>query len=232
MNFLILLLSLLLASCTTALSEAQTSKIRVMIIDTGIDGNNQSIKPFLATSNELVDLRDTHGHGTHITSIVLFGPKMNAKLCANVEIYSCKYYESANKTIPKCIEEAERLKVKLINISGGGYVYDSREHQALLRFKGTVVAAAGNDNVDLTKKPFYPASLKLRNLIAVGNGESEKSKSYTSNYGMSKLVWRQGEVIKGYLPGGKIGYMTGTSQAAAVRSHELLTEACQAFSLK
>ena len=57
---------------------------------------------------------------------------------------------------------------QLYNFSIGSVVYSSTE-EAIKNYPGLFVAAAGNNGIDMTDKPFYPASLDIPNIITVGN---------------------------------------------------------------
>jgi subtilisin family serine protease len=198
-----------------------------MIIDTGIY-THPKIKPYLSTKNRKSELVDTHGHGTHVAGLVLYGPELNDPVCKEVEVYSCRFFGPQSHSTDTCLEYANKLGVEFINFSGGGYEYMKEEVVEIRRSKATVVVAAGNDSVNISTKPYYPAALPLKNLIAVGNGVSERLKSKSSNFGLSKLVWRDGEAKKSFSQKG-FAYMSGTSQATAIYTHELLKKRCQDF---
>ena len=212
------------------------NSIGVMVLDTGIHPDDD-IKPYLSTTNTAAELEDIHGHGTHIAGIILFGKKLNDPLCEEVKLYSCKYYMPEVTSVHRCLELASELELDFINFSGGGYKYDEVEAMLILKFKGVVVAAAGNYEIDeetgkrithdLKKKPYYPGSLDYENIVVVGNGKSEKKRSKSSNYGLPKMIWRDGENITSYYPKSRRGIMSGTSQAAAIYTHELLKAKCQ-----
>jgi subtilisin family serine protease len=205
-----------------------TKKIRVMVIDTGIDGSLKEFKPYLYESNLKLDLEDQHGHGTHVTSLILFGRDLKDPVCDDVEIVSCRYTNL--RSVSQCVRLASKLKINIINFSGGGKEYDPLEHDLLAKFEGVSVVAAGNRGSNLNESPFYPASLDLPNLIAVANGTSEQDRSPTSNFGLAKLVWVDGRDVKGLAPGGGFKTMTGTSQSAALYTHRLLKRTCYSLS--
>jgi subtilisin family serine protease len=219
---------ILLHDYSPAPTTPTTKRIRVMVIDTGIDGSLKEFKPYLSESNLKLDLEDLHGHGTHVTSLILFGRDLKDPVCNDVEIVSCRYPNL--RPVSQCIRLASQLKVNIINFSGGGKEYDPLEHDLLAKFAGVSVVAAGNGGSNLNESHFYPASLDLPNLIAVANGTSEQDRSPMSNFGLTKLIWIDGRDVKGFAPGGGFKIMTGTSQSAALYTHKLLKRVCQSLS--
>lgn len=143
-------------------------------------------------------------------------------------------------------------KVDIINYSGGGTDFSKEEQQLVLEAlnKGIkFVAAAGNERSNIDKQKYYPAMYDSR-IIKVGNLVSNKvtvktgkrleleglklvTKTYTiierdiassSNYGESINDWQIGTKVLSRLPGNSFGYMTGTSQATAVKTGKIVRE--------
>jgi subtilisin family serine protease len=207
--------------------------IKVMVVDTGVSSQVPEIAKYLA-SQDKVDLSDDHGHGTHIAGIVLYGPDLKTPVCNRVKLYSCKFLTINSKKEPvnlsaECFKKARELNMDYVNFSAGGNDFYIAEFLQLLLLtqKTRVIAAAGNDNSDITKTPYYPASYNMKNIDVVGSGAELMSKDRYSNYGLDGMLWRKGKEIKSF--GIKKGYVTmsGTSQATAVRTHELLQEECK-----
>jgi major intracellular serine protease len=218
-------------------SLALAQEIRVMVVDTGVSREVKEIKPFLSDKNDILDLVDDHGHGTHVAGLILYGAKLKDKVCDRVKIYSCKGLDSkSNITSTQCFRKADELNIKILNFSGGGKEYLNDEAGALRNLIGKtkVVVAAGNDNTDLRVGKYYPASLRLPNMEIVGNGLSEPLKHHTSNYGLADIVWRLAVKVKSFSAFRNVEdrttryeWMTGTSQSAAIRTHELVQEECK-----
>ena len=167
--------------------DSKKKVIKVMVIDTGIDGSNPLLRHFMpeVKPNSKLDGRnlsnyiDDHGHGTHITGLILFGKfypseklghwtvRESEILCDNIQIYSCKYYSDHGsdgdnaKRLMGCFERAYKEKMNVINYSGGGRDPFKIEYDliSLLTHNHHVVVTTsmGNGNSDLRYSTFYPA---------------------------------------------------------------------------
>ena len=197
-------------------------------------------------------LDDHHGHGTHISGIIdqyaknyIFDGKSYSKI-DSIEIEYCqiiiKYWDSSTdvNTDPlmatiKALRYAIDQEVDIINYSGGGNE-ESKEEKELIKEaldKGIkVVAAAGNGardkngsfkGYDISKKPYYPAAHDPR-IYVVGNITKTNTIVESSNTGNNVKYWEVGDRVLSRLPGSSYGYMTGTSQATAVKTGKLVRE--------
>lgn len=214
-------------------------KIRVAIIDTGIDYYNDflSDKIFIYNGkknylNYGVDFsaekattitrqpKDTHGHGTHIAGII-------AGVNPNVEILVLKYYNPRGtgvenlKASLKAFNYAISLGVDIINYSGGGPEYYFEEKKLFKKAQEAgilIISAAGNEgeNIDNKRTAYYPASYQYDNIISVGAINSEFELNTTSNWGTKNVdIVAPGYQIKSTGINNSIAKMTGTSQATA-----------------
>jgi thermitase len=164
------------------------------------------------------DLRDLHGHGTHVAGIIQsITPKTNLMIL--------KYYDptasgadNLTNTV-KAIEYAIKMNAKIINYSGGGTTKYPDEEVALKKAqsKGILfVAAAGNEKSNSDINGFYPADYGYSNIISVTAIDENRRVLPSSNYGTHTVdIAAPGNNIVSTLPGGKFGTMTGTSQATA-----------------
>lgn len=199
----------------------------VGVVDTGIDATHPILRNHLTgagfdfTTN-LPKPTDTHGHGTHISGIILAVSNFQAK------ILPVKFYSDHNSGIVNLRNSIKALNyaidngARIINYSGGGPEFSYDELAVLRRAEAKgilVVAAAGNEgqSIDLDDNKYYPASYGLSNIIVVGSYRLNGTKARSSNFGANSVnVGAPGEDIYSTLPGGQMGYMSGTSQATAV----------------
>ena len=236
MRKLILLLALL-----SAFSAKSEDRVKIAVIDTGVYRTMEKL-PFMCKQKQVNFTNtvnfDTHGHGSNIAGII--GESLNTKThcILPVKFYSQKSSGDVNlenfiKSLQYVIKD---IGIRYVNLSMGGPDADIREKNLIKRLltRGvTVVAAAGNEsqNLDSCKKvilpqtviircnKFYPASyrddFKYPNFFVV------KSQAPSSNYG---------SVVTDSFRGIKVGpkslpyvpKMTGTSQAAAQKTAQLL----------
>jgi subtilisin family serine protease len=216
-KLIIIFLSLL------TIAFATNEKLKVMVIDTGRPTNPKVTKYIPKEyKNEPVD---THGHSTAVSCIIVGG------ICPNVELIPCKYYyedkdifeERLMKEIA-CIDKATKLKVNIINLSGGGVGSLGFEKEAIERFTkagGLFVTASGNDGYNLDYYcNYYPCCYKLPNEVCVG------STAPTANHGKFVEI-EAGEAnncnSKAWF-GSKI---YGTSISTAIRTNKLILEWCK-----
>lgn len=219
-------------------SVAMAKTIKVAVIDTGFDfkstwDKSSLDKPKLCpeghrsfTANE--SLQDNHGHGTHIAGLVAQG-NSNVDYC----IVVIKYFDPTTsgednlKNSLKAYIWAISQQVDIINYSGGGEQYSDLECKYLkLAMKNgiTIVAAAGNEGHDLINRPYYPAMCDA-NIIKVSNVDRYNLRHPSSNWSkqiIPNLIPELGVNVLSLTPNNSTGYMTGTSQAAAIISSKLV----------
>ncbi|WP_413570035.1 S8 family peptidase [Bdellovibrio sp. HCB117] len=219
--------------------------IVVAIIDTGVDINHPLIRDHLWVNpndqkNTLdddgngyaddlhgwnfvsnnSDISDNHGHGTHVAGIILQKAKTQ-----KVKFMILKYYDPLQSgddnllATVKAIRYATKMKADIINYSGGGDSRSPLEEAAIrdAQKQGIVfVAAAGNEGRDTDRVGYYPAGYRLSNIISVAAVDSRKRLLASSNYGSKSVdIAAPGKNVFSSLPGGRYGFMTGTSQATA-----------------
>jgi subtilisin family serine protease len=194
----------------------------IAIIDTGIDFENAKIRTHLASAQSIVhplgSAQDHHGHGTHVSSIIL-------SINPRVRILPIQYIdppygqELALENSVQALNQAIDAGANIINYSAGGYGFSTDEFLALRRAeeKGIlVIAAAGNEGTSNDKKKYFPASYHLSNIIAVAATNDTNELIPESNFGIKNVsISAPGKDISGFVPGQKLATMSGTSQATA-----------------
>jgi thermitase len=174
------------------------------------------------------NLKDNHGHGTHIAGIIGAEAGNNkgiAGISPQVSLMVLKYYDP---TVPNtdnlrntvnAIKYATKMKANIINYSGGGTEFSKDEFEAIeeARKQGILfVAAAGNERSNSDKHKYYPADYGLSNIISVTAIDPSTEVLSSSNYGTETVdIAAPGQNILSTLSGNSYGYMTGTSQATA-----------------
>lgn len=205
-------------------ATVNAKQLRVAVIDTGVDllAIDKLCKDGHQSFIDYSPLIDTDGHGTHVAGLIQANSGEDSNYC----IVSLKYYKpdvhykKIIKATKLAFEEAIKLKVDVINMSGGGPSSDEDERKVVLKALDagiTIIAAAGNEATNLDKScDYFPACYDSR-IIVVGNLREDGSRSPLSNYGKYVKRWEVGTNVLSTLPGyDNHGYKTGTSQAAAI----------------
>jgi subtilisin family serine protease len=152
------------------------------------------------------DPDDDNGHGTHCAGTI--GAAGNNGLGVagvnwNVRLLAVKTHDSAgNSTSAKVIAafnyvtmlKARGVNVRVTSNSWGGAPEAPAFDQALLDAIAAAgaldilnVFAAGNSNTDTDAQPFYPASYKTANLVAVAASDQNDGRASFSNYGATSV---------------------------------------------
>ncbi|MGN7888411.1 S8 family serine peptidase [Dyadobacter sp. 22481] len=161
------------------------------------------------------------GHGTHVSGIISARKQKGGGatgLAQNARIMMCKTGGSKHETlaIVKALKYAKRMGAKVVNMSLGSYDYSITLKDAveeLINADIPLVAAAGNDGLDIMQNPVYPAT--LNKVIAVANSDRFDNFSNTSNYSPSMCrIAAPGDDIYSTLPNYNYGYKSGTSMSA------------------
>ena len=206
---------------------AKETRKKIAVIDSGIDLNNQKLKPYICNSGSYdftgEGLQDTHGHGTNIAWLVVKDLNPKEYCVMALKYYSLRNFSENLEREIKSFARAIEHKAVLINFSGGGLGPSSPETEYILKAlaKGiTVVVAAGNNGNDLARNcNYFPAcAVKDKNFYVVGSTYPNGQRLPTSNYNGPVSNWEVGFMQEG--PDGK--RMSGTSQATAIFSGKLL----------
>ena len=222
----------LLVSFSLSCEALPAKPIVIAVIDTGIDTSVANLcatghKSFSSTGSN--PLTDEVGHGTHIAGLI----NMNAGQ-GNYCMVSVKYYNygsdayNNSNNLVMAIKYAISINADFINISSGGVGANEPEREVIelaLNKHIRVVVAAGNNGTDLDNNcNYFPACYDKR-IVIVGNLMSPGRRAFASNFGNRVTRWEIGTGVLSSLPGGKMGYMSGTSQATAIATGKLVAEA-------
>ncbi len=215
------------------------SNVVVAIVDTGVRHTHEDLAENLwrnpldgspgynALSNGH-DPWDDNGHGTHLAGIIAAvgdNSRGVAGVAWRARLMACKFLDAAGNGFIAdaiaCIEFARSNGVHILNLSWGGPNFSAALSNALWAARAdriVVAAAAGNNaaNGDLTA--FYPASLPLDNVLAVGASTRTDERWSSSNYGATNVdLFAPGADIISTAWGGDTAYesRSGTSMATA-----------------
>lgn len=236
------------ASYFLGMSVAKADTIKVAVIDTGFDFSSQwaftdkdslSVKynlhkptlcktghmDFAMDKTDVNYSKDNHGHGTHVAGLIA---KYAGK--SNYCLLILKYYDPKAIAYNNLLNEVKALnyaiekKVDIINYSGGGIERSETECKVIKKAldKGIIiVAAAGNEQSNLDKKPYYPAMCDDR-VIMVANIDVKNRTIASSSNLNANTVAIGGVNSLSLLPGNQFGYLTGTSQSTAIVTGKLV----------
>lgn len=177
------------------------------------------------------NISDHHGHGTHVAGLIAHGEsgfRWKSLQESAPQLMILKFYseqatpQQVLKASVHAIEYATRMGAHIINYSGGGESKSISELFALYKAEQMnilVVAAAGNDHIDLDEHGFYPASYPLKNIIRVAALKDSQNLLEKSNYGKNTVdIAAPGYKIISAAPGNAFAEMSGTSQSTALIS--------------
>lgn len=173
------------------------------------------------------DPKDRHGHGTHCAGIIAArGNNKEGITGVNwyASIVGLKVFDDKGKTrtdaLVSAINYASRMKIPITNNSWGSYRYsDAIKDSIINSHKSNMlfVAAAGNYHGNNDKKPFYPASYDIPNIISVAATDHKDNAASFSNYGAKSVdIAAPGNRIYSSisLNKGSYSFKSGTSMAA------------------
>lgn len=156
----------------------------VAVVDTGVDNLHPDLSGYVTLGPDYVNndtiAMDDNGHGTHVAGIIAArnNNKVGVHGVSNARIYAVKVLDaqgngSSYDVARGIVNAADRLSVKVINLSLGGD-YSSAIETALQRAqtnKKLVVIAAGNNNKELYCGGANPTSTQVRLYPACNKGQ-------------------------------------------------------------
>ena len=217
--------------------ETGSDKIRIAVLDTGIDSNHIDLAGRIDYDNgynfvsDTEDSTDDHGHGTHVAGIIGASSNNDIGITGTTwkgEILPLKVLNSNGtgnySDIADAMSYAAGISsdpsnpepVDIINLSLGGGSDSTLLHDAIkkAREEGVlIVVSSGNDDSDQVS---YPA--RYSETIAVGAVNSTGERAVYSNYGTNLDVLAPGGSeyygILSTIPNDKYAAIHGTSMAA------------------
>jgi hypothetical protein len=193
-------------------SEPQVN-VPVYVLDTWIDTDHPEFESRASRSEPFAQGED-NAHGTHVGALIA-GKSVGVNRQA--EIISVQVLDGSGRgswsTILRGLDwVVKQSRRGVINLSIGGPRSDIVNNAVNLAVRNgwQVVVAAGNEQADACNTS--PAGAELA--LTVGATNSADQLAGFSNRGRCVDVVAPGEAILSALPGGRYGYMSGTSMAS------------------
>ncbi|HWT73767.1 MAG TPA: S8 family serine peptidase [Mobilitalea sp.] len=179
---------------------------------------NERYKKYMASPE------DNDNHGTHVAGIIAAVADNNMGIAGvasniNIKIMPLKINggENGDGDIASAIEAvkyATMMGADICNMSWGTQTYSAELEEVMRESDMLFVAAAGNTGADNDKKPMYPASFHLDNLISVTFINADGQMTDYSNYGATSVdLAAPGDDIYSTIVG-SYESMSGSSMAA------------------
>lgn len=204
------------------------SRIRVAIMDTGIDSKHPELQDRVLPGYDFIDktaeVNDSHGHGTHVSGVI--GARWDNKtgiagINREVSLIPIRVVpDDGDETDANLIEGFEfavAQGARVANCSFGkakssqavADVIEAAGEKGLL-----VVVAAGNDGKNNNSHAAFPANFRTSNMIVVAASTSRGDRAGFSNFGLTKVdVAAPGASILSTIAGGGYATWDGTSMA-------------------
>ncbi|ABG05132.1 peptidase S8 and S53, subtilisin, kexin, sedolisin [Rubrobacter xylanophilus DSM 9941] len=210
-----------------AWSRARGGGARVAVLDSGVAAGHPDLRGKIAgrynTDTRTSSAGDQYGHGTHVAGIAAASTNNRigvAGTCPGCRLLAVKLDGDGLITttdLVRGINWAIGRRADVINLSLGGGGFSRPEADAIAKAwnrGAVVVAAAGNER---SSRRTYPAAYPQ--VIAVSATTRSDARARYSNYGGWVDVAAPGGTsgtggIYSTLPGGRYGYLSGTSMAA------------------
>ena len=216
-----------MACCISAVRAASYHKIKVIILDTGIDVNDDRINANLCKNTHLdftdEGLLDKVGHGTRVVGLIEKYAR-DADYCITMLKYSTLHYDPMYAYI-NALKEAVVRKPDIVNLSLTGEGFNEEERQLICNNpKITFVVSSGNESLNLDQKSRYPAAYDCSNIKVVGSNTVTGEVSKFSNKGHKVQYYEDGENILAPDLHGEYKISDGTSFATAIHTGKLVYE--------
>lgn len=184
--------------------QTDCRSVIVAVLDTGVDFGHPDLDGNIMAGKNFVpdvttdDASDDHFHGTHVTGTIAGRGDGAAGICHNARVLPVKVASGEGRLIDsdiiRGIDYAAQSGARVMNASFGGEGKSQLVQAAIARAKNTVfVAAAGNGDpftgrgFDIDKRPVYPASYPLANIVVVAATDNRDQLTVFSNFGKKKV---------------------------------------------
>ncbi len=223
--------------------KKEETRQKIAIIDTGINETDLN-RSYLCDSDLHKDftntgINDTHGHGSHIASIVIKGMDPRKQCLVIIKYYqpSGNAEDNLENTVSAFLY-TKSISAFAVNYSGGGLEPSEKEKQAIMDLLDShiyVSVAAGNERYNLSKKcQYFPACYEPTEeqspyffVVTSGVHKNNKIKYHTfANFGGPAKYVRNGKNVTALI-GYNLAYMSGTSQSTAIVTQEIVKKAAE-----
>ncbi|MDE6752637.1 MAG: S8 family serine peptidase, partial [Eubacterium sp.] len=203
--------------------NSKNTPITVAVIDTGVDSTHSFLKSrmlkgrnFSYDGNE-TDTSDIHGHGTHVSGIIVDNTPSNVKILPIKALGNNG--SGSSLQIGLAIKYAVNQGADIINMSLGGICHDECEIETAIaeavKNGVTVCVAAGNEAY--YTDDFCPAKVKDCITVAASTNNGNSIAEF-SNFGSAVDLTAPGVNILSCRSGGGYVEMDGTSMACPFAS--------------
>ena len=211
--------------------------VAVAVLDSGVQTDHPDLRQNLVLKaynayDDNEDVEDYDGHGTAVSGIIgavgnnsrgIAGVAWQGRFLLTIKISHDQtvYLEPVVRAVNYILRNAKKFNIRVVNLSWGGYERSSILEQLIKKLLAAnilVIAAAGNDAVDVRQHPLYPAAFKgvlSVASVAVDPEEGFIDLSDFSNYGNVSIA-APGTDVATTVPGSQYGAASGTSFAAPI----------------
>lgn len=210
--------------------------IHIAVLDSGCDVNHACLSDRIVETKNFInntdDVKDSHGHGTHVAGIIAANktPKGMTGIAPECNLHIYKVLDNNGNgnfdTISNALEHAiNQGEIDIVNMSLGGSENNQRMHDLIKKAneKGIcIVCASGNEaNGDDGSVDEYSYPGFFQESIETGSIEINDSMSKFSNSNANLDVVSYGGNITSCYPNDKYATTSGTSQSSPLISGAL-----------